>query len=53
MTYCCLDMSARDYSKFGLLFSRDGNWDGKQVVSKSYVDESAIVLTKTPYGMDS
>ena len=37
MTYCCLDMSARDYSKFGLLFSRDGNWDGEQVVSKSYV----------------
>ncbi len=40
LTYCCLDMSARDYSRFGLLFSRDGNWDGEQVISKNYVDES-------------
>ena len=29
MTYCCVDMSARDYSRFGLLFSRDGNWNGE------------------------
>ena len=40
LTYCCLDMSARDYSKFGLLFSRDGNWNGEQIISKEYVDES-------------
>ena len=40
LTYCCLDMSARDYSRFGLLFSRDGNWNGDQVISKNYVDES-------------
>ena len=40
MTYCCLDMSARDYSKFGLLFNRDGRWGDKQIISKDYVDES-------------
>ena len=40
MTYCCLDMSARDYSKFGLLFNRDGKWKDKQIISKDYVDES-------------
>lgn len=40
LTYCCLDMSARDYSKFGLLFSRDGYWNGEQIISKGYVDES-------------
>ena len=40
LTYCCLDMSARDYSRFGLLFSRDGNWNGKKIISKDYVDES-------------
>ena len=40
LTYCCLDMSARDYSRFGILFSRDGNWNGEQVISKNYVDES-------------
>ena len=40
LTYCCLDMSARDFSRFGLLFSRDGNWGGEQIISKEYVDES-------------
>tara|TARA_B100002019_G_C21243095_1_gene586697 strand:- start:571 stop:1767 length:1197 start_codon:yes stop_codon:yes gene_type:complete len=40
LTYCCLDMSARDYSKFGLLFSRDGNWNGDQIISEEYVAES-------------
>ena len=40
LTYCCLDMSARDYSRFGILFSRNGNWNGEQVISKNYVDES-------------
>ena len=40
LTYCCLDMSARDYSKFGLLFSRNGNWNGEQVISQDYVDQS-------------
>ena len=40
MTYCCIDMSARDYSKFGLLFSRNGNWDGDQVIPADYVNET-------------
>ena len=40
LTYCCIDMSARDYSKFGLLFSRNGNWDGEEIISKDYVDET-------------
>ena len=33
-------MSARDYSRFGLLFSRDGNWDGNNLISKEYVNET-------------
>jgi CubicO group peptidase (beta-lactamase class C family) len=28
LTYCCIDTSARQYSRFGLLFARDGNWNG-------------------------
>ena len=40
LTYCCIDMSARDYSKFGLLFSRNGNWDGEEIISKDFVDET-------------
>ena len=42
-------MSARDFSKFGLLFNRDGNWNGKQIISKNYVDESLqLYWGKTP-----
>tara|TARA_B100000745_G_scaffold232192_1_gene156150 strand:- start:222 stop:1436 length:1215 start_codon:yes stop_codon:yes gene_type:complete len=40
LTYCCIDMSARDFSKFGLLFSRNGNWNGEEIISKDFVDET-------------
>ena len=33
-------MSARDYSKLGLLFARDGIWNGEQILSKKYIDET-------------
>tara|TARA_E500000331_G_scaffold122770_2_gene120220 strand:+ start:1817 stop:3004 length:1188 start_codon:yes stop_codon:yes gene_type:complete len=49
LTYCCLDMSARDYSKFGLLFNRDGKWNDKQIISEEYVGESLqLYWGKTP-----
>ena len=44
MTYCCIDMSARDYSRFGLLFSRKGKWHNEQIISENYVNQ-----TFTPY----
>ena len=44
LTYCCIDMSARDYSRFGLLFSRNGKWVQDQIISSDYVNE-----TFTPY----
>ena len=48
MTYCCVDMSARDYSKLGLLFARDGKWNDKQILSKEFVDETFQVVWETP-----
>ena len=49
MTYCCVDMSARDYSKFGILFSRNGMWNDSQIISKEYVDETfQLVWDITP-----
>ena len=48
LTYCCLDMSARDYSKLGLLFARDGKWNDEQIVSKEFVDETFQVVWETP-----
>jgi CubicO group peptidase (beta-lactamase class C family) len=40
LTYCCVDTTARQYSRFGLLFSRSGNWNGEQIISKQFVDET-------------
>jgi hypothetical protein len=40
LTYCCVDMSARDYSKLGLLFGRNGVWNDKQIISKEFIDET-------------
>ena len=48
MTYCCVDMSARDYSKIGLLFARDGNWNGNQLISKDFIDETFQTVWQTP-----
>jgi CubicO group peptidase (beta-lactamase class C family) len=40
MTYCCIDMRADDFLRFGLLYARGGRWQGTQVVPKGYVDAS-------------
>ena len=28
---------ARDHARFGLLFLRNGNWDGKQLISERWI----------------
>ena len=49
LTYCCVDMSARDYSKLGLLFARDGVWNGEEILSKNFIDETfQLVWDSTP-----
>jgi CubicO group peptidase (beta-lactamase class C family) len=49
MAYCCVDMSARDYSKFGLLFARNGLWNDKQIISEDFVNETfQLVWDVTP-----
>jgi CubicO group peptidase (beta-lactamase class C family) len=40
LTYCCVDTTARQYSRFGLLFARSGKWNQEQIISKSYVDQT-------------
>ena len=34
MAYCCLDMTTRDFARFGLLYAREGKWNTEQVVPK-------------------
>ena len=40
LTYCCIDSTARDMARFGLLYSRGGEWDGQQLIPADYVDLS-------------
>ena len=48
LTYCCVDMSARDYAKFGQLFSNGGSWNGEQIISQELVDETFQFVWDTP-----
>jgi CubicO group peptidase (beta-lactamase class C family) len=43
-TYCCIDTTTRQFAKLGLLTLREGNWDGKQVVSKEWVHKATTTL---------
>ena len=40
MTYCCIDMKPDDFARFGLLYARDGEWEGNQIIPENYVAES-------------
>jgi len=44
-TWCCLSATARDYAKFGRLYLNEGNWNGEQIVSQSWVAESTKLDT--------
>lgn len=39
-TFCCLNARAIDFAKFGRLYLNNGNWEGKQLVSKAWVKQS-------------
>ena len=40
LTYCCLDMRPIDFARFGLLFARNGSWNGESVVSPGFIEQS-------------
>ena len=40
LTYCCIDTTARDFARFGLLYSRNGQWMADQIVPTAFVEES-------------
>lgn len=42
-TFCQVYLRPRDMAKFGLLYLNNGNWNGKQIISKDWVQQS---LTK-------
>ena len=48
LTYCCVDMTPRDYSKIGLLFARNGNWEGSQIIPEGFINETFQTVWETP-----
>jgi CubicO group peptidase (beta-lactamase class C family) len=44
-TFCCLNARARDFAKIGRLYKDKGNWNGKQIVSQKWVEESTKIDT--------
>jgi len=44
-TFCCVNARARDFAKLGRLYLHDGNWNGRQIVSESWVRQSTKVDT--------
>jgi CubicO group peptidase (beta-lactamase class C family) len=38
--FCCLNTTARDLAKIGRLYLNSGNWNGVQIVSKSWIEAS-------------
>ncbi|MDD4644605.1 MAG: serine hydrolase [Bacteroidales bacterium] len=38
--YCCFNSNARDFARFGQLILNHGQWNGRQVVSESYLNQA-------------
>ena len=38
--YCCLRATALDYAKFGRLYLKKGNWEGKQLLNEEWIKET-------------
>lgn len=39
-TFCCLNARALDFAKIGRLYKNKGNWNGQQIVSQQWVEQS-------------
>lgn len=44
-TFCCINARARDFAKIGRLYLNKGKWNGKQIVSEKWVEESTKIDT--------
>ena len=44
-TFCCINARANDFAKIGRLYLNNGNWNGKQIVPESWVNESTKIDT--------
>ncbi|MEQ8692976.1 MAG: serine hydrolase [Pseudomonadales bacterium] len=49
LTYMGLDMTPAQMARFGLLYARDGEWDGQQVLPADYV-QASLTAQSPSYG---
>jgi len=52
-TFCQLYLRPRDMAKFGLLYLNGGSWNGKQIISRDWIQQSLIkhsVVQNVDYG---
>lgn len=38
--YCCFNSNVRDFARWGQLVLNNGNWNGKQLISQSYLEKA-------------
>jgi CubicO group peptidase (beta-lactamase class C family) len=43
--YCCFNTNVRDFARFGQLILFNGNWYGKQLVSKDFLKQALAPAT--------
>ena len=49
VTYCCLNAVLRDYARFGLLLAHDGNWRGRQIIPRAWIEDATRVSVDQPH----
>ncbi len=49
LTYCCIDSTARNMARFGLLYERDGKWRDTEVVPLDFLTESTTGISYGGY----
>ncbi len=48
--FCCFNSNARDFAKIGQFILQTGKWNGKQLLSESYIKESLAPATHIKFG---
>ncbi|RZK42971.1 MAG: class C beta-lactamase-related serine hydrolase [Pedobacter sp.] len=38
--FCCLNATATDFARLGRLYLKNGEWEGKQIISKKWVEDT-------------
>ncbi len=47
-----MNMTTRDFARFGLLYLRGGEWDGEQILPTSWIEETRVPASTNPaYGL--